>query len=163
MGLNFSLTFVYVSLLIFNFSQTQSIKVKTEESLPDMIKRYLAGVKTELLEQRSSVHRNTADNEKYNQPRITLPDGMNPEPAVGPGNPPRSVLQLTSKRSGNEQAYDLTCKAHEWFIFTDDMPACGKSKLRLSCPHVCFKSTNFLQHNQIFDVTIEKSDYYVKT
>ena len=57
-----------------------------------------------------------------------IPDGHPLEIAVGPGNSPKQ-LHLTSKREGDpQQEYGLVCKESEWFVFVDDIPACGEKK-----------------------------------
>ena len=128
-----STTVLFWIFVVFNFVQISQSAVASANSaskydLPTLLQKYLLELKSiKSLRNSKNDFRNELETYKRDDAPIKLPDGEPPEPAVGPGNPPRSKINSVadSKRSEDED-YDMTCKEHEWFVFIDDMPACGE-------------------------------------
>jgi len=124
---------VLVVLSLYHLSQTavaDSNYYFPKDELPVLLQRYL----TELKLRKTSKNLDNNNGSQFETHKredevpMKMPDGEPPERAVGPGNPLPSTNDLVVSKRADDGNYDMTCKEEEWFVFIDDMPACGKLK-----------------------------------
>ena len=132
--MHFSIQATFLSALIVlavtNVSLAELSRSESQNNFPFLLQKYLAEQK---LKNSKNVNKNfgsklaTSKKDDFGA-AVVLPDGLPPKLAVEPGNRPRKLPNSPGKRSDFKQSeMDMTCKEHEWFVFIDEMPACGKN------------------------------------
>ena len=133
--------FLIWSVLVF----FDLIKICLGEELEDdnqklsfLLDRYLDMVKSKQPKQQypkddeDSINQPMGDlTERKTPTSINLTGGFPARLAIGPGDSPRSATAF-NKRKESQKSEAQACKNSEWFVYLDDMPACGKCESILS-------------------------------